>query len=338
MALTIRTTLDVLRKNLPARLPTLLLGRPGAGKTSIVLQVADELGMRPIVFHPVLSDPTDFKGLPAVVAGKAEFLPYGEFRALLESTEPTVAFLDDLAHAPRSVQAALMHLVHPDSRRIGNQRLPDTVSIVAASNRREDRAGADQMLSALWSRFPTIVTVDADLASWLDWALGRDLNPFVLAYLRRCPADLSQSPRSDFAGFPSPRSWEYVARNLDLDLPVEARFEIVQNLLGEECATKFWAYLRTAEEMPDPAEILRQPLRAAVPDDPSLKYAITIAFSRIVRPDTAAAALAYLDRCGEEYGALWVTLTTPRAPENLETAAYRDWAIAHPDLTSEIAA
>ncbi len=27
----------------------------------------------------------------------------------------------------------------------------------------------------------------------------------------------------------------------------EARLEIVQNLLGEECATKFWAFLRTAE-------------------------------------------------------------------------------------------
>lgn len=323
---------QILVTNIPARVPTLVFSRPGVGKSAAVEAAAAELGYRCRVFHPAIGDPTDFKGLPAIVDGMAEFLPYGEFRRLLEATEPTVAFFDDLAHAPRSVQAALMHLIHPDSRRIGEERLPDCVSIVAASNQRGQRAGADSMITPLWGRFPTILSVEPDLADWTRLALERGWDPLVPAYLRRVPDDLSQDPTAEFTGFPSPRAWEYVARNLSLDLPEEARLDVFTHLLGQEVALKFTAFLALAATLPDPAEIFAAPQTAPIPDDPSLLFAVAMSLARLADPETAAAAIEYLGRCGNEWVTLWVERTGRERPENLENSAYRVWAVTNDDL------
>lgn len=332
MSVSLSLARSILATNLPARIPTLLLSRPGVGKSAVIEAVAAELGCRCQVFHPAIGDPTDFKGLPAIVEGQAEFLPYGEFRRLLEASEPTVAFFDDLAHAPRSVQAALMHLIHPDSRRIGERRLPDCVSIAAASNQRGQRAGADSMITPLWGRFPTILGVEPELGEWTRLALDRGWDPLVPAYLRKVPDDLSQDPTAEFAGFPSPRAWEYVARNLALGLPEEARLEVFTHLLGQEVATKFTAFLMLSETLPDPAEIFAAPQTAPIPGEASLLFAVSMSLARLADPATAPAALDYLERCGNEWVTLWVERTSRERPENLENKVYRAWALRNDAL------
>ena len=93
------------------RLPVLIKGAPGVGKSDIVNQVSDELEMDLVLMHPVVSDPCDFKGQPWVVNGEATFLPYGDLKMLVNATRPTIAFLDDLGQAPAVVQAAAMQLI-----------------------------------------------------------------------------------------------------------------------------------------------------------------------------------------------------------------------------------
>jgi len=44
--------------------PLLIKGAPGIGKTDIVAQACLETNTELIISHPVVSDPTDFKGLP----------------------------------------------------------------------------------------------------------------------------------------------------------------------------------------------------------------------------------------------------------------------------------
>ncbi len=48
-----------------SHLPILIKGRPGVGKTDIVSQACQEAKARLIISHPVVSDPTDYKGLPS---------------------------------------------------------------------------------------------------------------------------------------------------------------------------------------------------------------------------------------------------------------------------------
>jgi MoxR-like ATPase len=54
-----------LARLIPARLPVLLVGPPGVGKSDVVSQACAAAGVRCEVFHPAVSDPTDYKGLPA---------------------------------------------------------------------------------------------------------------------------------------------------------------------------------------------------------------------------------------------------------------------------------
>ncbi|MEK6295273.1 MAG: ATP-binding protein, partial [Paraburkholderia tropica] len=97
----------------PQRLPVIVSGRPGVGKSDIVEQVANELDHDLLISHPVVEDPTDSKGLPFAAADgqSARFLPFGDLeRALQVRKRPLIWFLDDLGQAAPSVQAAKMHL------------------------------------------------------------------------------------------------------------------------------------------------------------------------------------------------------------------------------------
>ena len=101
----------LLAKTIPAREPVLITGAPGTGKSDIVEQATREAGAELIISHPVTSDPTDFKGLGALVDGEAKFLPFDQLKDLITATRPTVFFLDDLGQAPPAVQAAAMQLI-----------------------------------------------------------------------------------------------------------------------------------------------------------------------------------------------------------------------------------
>lgn len=90
------------------RFPVLVQGAPGVGKSAIVEQCCARAGAELIISHPVVSDPTDYKGLPfpGKEGKEAHFLPFGELNKLINADKLTVFFLDDLGQAPMSVQAA----------------------------------------------------------------------------------------------------------------------------------------------------------------------------------------------------------------------------------------
>ena len=94
-----------------AKLPVLIKGKPGGGKSDIVDLSTANAGAELIISHPVVSDPTDFKGMPYAANGKATFLPFNDLQRLIDARKPTVFFLDDLGQSSPSVQAACMQLI-----------------------------------------------------------------------------------------------------------------------------------------------------------------------------------------------------------------------------------
>ena len=92
----------VLTAAMKAGKPVLVKSAPGLGKTSVAEQTAEALGYDLAISHPVVSDPTDFKGLPFAVDGHAKFLPYGDLERMVNADRPLVVLLDDLGQGPRS--------------------------------------------------------------------------------------------------------------------------------------------------------------------------------------------------------------------------------------------
>jgi len=205
---TAKPTLETLIKN---RLPVLLKGSPGIGKTDLVKQVADSLGYELIVAHPVVDEPVDYKGLPFVVEGEAQFLPYGMLKKLINADNPTIFFLDDLGQALPMVQSACMNLLL--NRSINEHKVSDHVTFVAATNRREDKAGVQGILEPVKSRFAAIIEIQPHPDDWIDWAIEHGMPSEIIGFIKFRPALLNDfKPTADITNSPSPRTVAFAGR------------------------------------------------------------------------------------------------------------------------------
>lgn len=136
-------------------------GAPGIGKSSIVRQIAERRRMPLIDIRASLLDPTDLRGIPIIQDGTAVWCPPSFLPK--KSDKPGILFLDEINAAPPLVQAALYQLIL--DRRVGEYELPEGWRIIAAGNRREDKAVTFRLSSALANRFIHLnLEVDPD-----DW-------------------------------------------------------------------------------------------------------------------------------------------------------------------------
>lgn len=297
------------------------------GKSDIVEQVAKKLKHKLCIFHPVVSDPTDFKGLPALVSGRADFLPYGDLRALLEAKEPTIAFLDDLGQAPAAVQAAVMQLIL--ARSINGKAISKHVVFVAATNRREDRAGVTNILEPVKSRFVTIVQLDPDPEEWATWALDNDLPIGIVAFVRFKPDYLLEANTThDIVNFSCPRTLANAGKLLDLDLDSQ---EILAGAVGEACATELRAFLQVFDQLPSIDTIILSPHKSPIPTDIAALYAISLALVQRITKENAGRVLIYANRLTPEFSTLIVKHAIRLRPEVQRTKAFIKWGIDHQD-------
>jgi len=322
---------ELLAVLIPHRLSCLITGAPGVGKSDIVAQAAGKAKADIIVMHPVVSDPTDFKGLPGIVNGQAEFLPYGDLRQLVEAERPTVAFLDDLGQAPAVVQAAAMQLLL--ARRVNGHAVSDQVTFVAATNRREDRAGVTGILEPVKSRFATIVELEPSLDDWCDWALANDMPPELLAFVRFRPALLNDSgkPTSAIVNRHCPRTVAHAGRLMRAGL---TSHEVLAGAAGEGFATELVAFLRVWRELPNIDGILLNPATAQVPDgkQPAVLFAVAAALADRLTENNAGRVITYASRLPREFAVMCVRDGLRRCPEGANNPEFQTWAIENQDL------
>ena len=292
----------LLAKTIPAKLPVLLVGPPGVGKTDVVMQAAKAAGAEILISHPVVSDPTDPKGLPAVVNGAAVWLPYGDLRWAMETKTMLVWFLDDLGQAPPAVQAAYMQLLL--SRRCNGHQISDHVVFVAATNRRQDRAGVTSILEPVKSRFFSIINVVPNLDDWINWALENNLPIELIAFLRFRPAFLMNwEPKPDIVNGSCPRTLANVAKSLALDLPDDLAMATIAGAAGEAFAGEFLAFRQIWQSLPDIDQILADPAHAEVPreDQVGTLHALCGALAQKASDQTVTRLTTYAKRLPVEF-------------------------------------
>jgi hypothetical protein len=318
----------LLQKTIHARLPILIKGAPGIGKTDIVKQACTNTSTRLIISHPVVSDPVDYKGFPFVIDNEAHFLPFGDLNQLINAQAPTAYFMDDLGQAPATVQAAAMQLIL--ERRINGHRVSDQVTFLAATNRKTDRAGVTGILEPVKSRFAAIIELEPDVDDWVKWAIRNNLPPELIAFIRFRPNLLHDfKPSTDMDNSPCPRTVHNVARLMQADLPQELHYDAFTGAAGEGFALELIGFLKIYQTLPDPDRILTDPQGADVPPDPATLFALCGALAKKADPFTFDAIVKYGNRLPEEFCVMLVTDCITRCPDVQETVAFVDWAKAH---------
>ena len=313
--------------------PLLLKGAPGIGKTDIVTQSCLETNTDLIISHPVVSDPTDFKGLPFPVKGenKATFLPFGDLLRLIEAEKPTVFFLDDLGQASSSVQASAMQLLL--ARRINGHKVSDHVIFLAATNRRQDRAAVQGILEPVKSRFASILELEVNVDDWVDWAIEHDMPVELIAFIRFRPNLLHDfKPTGDIINTPNPRTVAYAGKMMKAGLPEDTEYEMISGAAGEGFAAEFLGFLKIYRDLPDIEKLIANPDSIEVPTEPSMLFAICGALSSKANRKNFSNIIRYTDRLPAEFQVLLVKDAIKRSKSLADTKEFSAWAIKHSDV------
>lgn len=324
---------SILSKMVSKQMPVMITGRPGIGKSQVVEQVAHATNNKLILSHPVVSDPVDYKGLPALTETGAEFIPFSDLKELIDATEPTIFFLDDLGQASPSVQAACMQLIL--ARQINGHKVSDKVTFIAATNRRIDKAGVAGILEPVKSRF-AIFELEPTLDDWVEWALTKDWIPLKLINACRYKPEWIKTwepaKKGEIYNTPCPRNIVEVAKMINMDLSSEERFPAFASRLGVAAATELNAFLDLYSNLPKIKSIIDSPETAHVPENPSSLYALIGALAEAADKDTFGRILKYSDRISPEYQILFIKDAIKRKRELNKTREFVQWALANQNL------
>jgi hypothetical protein len=164
---TIREAKEIIKKLQPLGIPILLNGGTGVGKTSMVRELSEELGLPLIDIRLATELPENVGGIPQVINDtyfvkvlNKEFAPAFESGAIL--------FFDELNRSISWVRNSAMSVFY--ERTLGGRKLhPDTI-VIGATNMGLDFKDTDIVDKALLARFAilNIITDSEELVNYLD--------------------------------------------------------------------------------------------------------------------------------------------------------------------------
>lgn len=288
-----------------ARVPAVVWGAPGTGKSSAVAAMARRAGLPCEVVIASIREPSDFAGLPIVAGDGVRFAP-PQWAVNLSEAGRGVLFLDEISTAPPAVQAALLRVVL--ERVVGDLILPEQVAIVAAANPVDQAADGWDLSAPLANRFchlqwsvdpqevatglvagfpdPEPPALEAGWEATIPQAAG-----MVGAFVTLRPSLLSAPPTDRSAAgqaWPSPRTWEMTARLLAAcgaaNASMAARRMLVAGAVGEGPGLELLTWLDELD-LPDPEALLTDPTTLDLPERGDKRYAVLSSVAAAVAAD-----------------------------------------------------
>ena len=157
------------------RIPAMLIGPPGIGKTDIAGQVAIQQNMGFVSYSLAHHTRSSLLGLPVIITDEygAKHTEYtmSELIASVEEKrkegfEKGILFLDEFNCMSETIAPTMLSLLQ--QKRIGNYSLPEGWLIILAGNPSEYNKSAKKLDTATADRI-RVIEIDADAGSFLDY-------------------------------------------------------------------------------------------------------------------------------------------------------------------------
>ena len=245
--------------------PIIMMGPPGIGKTAIVSQVAEELGVNFVSYSITHHTRQSALGLPyiseAEFGGRSWRVSRYTMSEIIAATYDAIEasgvregilFLDEINCASETLMPAMLQFLQ--YKTFGEHALPHGWAIVCAGNPPEYNRAARDFDPAMMDRMKRI-DVEPDLDVWMDYAVSHGVHPAITSYLANKPKNFYRV-RASVTGprLVTARGWEDLSRMLVAyrHEGLGAGMELVsQYLQDKEVAEDFSLYLELFERYQD---------------------------------------------------------------------------------------
>ena len=237
--------------------PVFLMGAPGIGKTAIMEQVAQELGVALVSYTMTHHTRQSALGLPYIVEKEyggekfqvSEYTMSEIIAAVYEVMEDTgiregILFLDEINCVSETLAPAMLQFLQ--YKTFGNHAIPEGWIIVAAGNPPEYNKSVREFDVVTMDRVKKI-EVEPDFSVWKEYAYVQDIHPAVISYLTTRVAYFYQMETTvDGMLFATPRGWEDLSRLIQVYEKLEITVDwevVVQYIQYPKIAKDFANYL-----------------------------------------------------------------------------------------------
>lgn len=259
-----------------------------------------------------------------------------------------ILFLDEFGQAEDEVKKPAAELIYRGI--VGTTELPMGWRVVAAGNRMSDRSGVMRELMFIINRRCQLV-VDPSPACWIDWANAQAPanrpHYLTMSFAQKQPHLVFRDtvpPGSD--PFCTPRTLCLLDRDLmalrsqediakdRLPLDPIAR-EVASGWIGGGESAQFFTHLRYANELPEIADIERDPAKAKLPTNADAQMVCGYMLAHNVTEKNAPDVIRYISRLKIEMQVLSVRAIQAQpktAKFMLNTVGFTQWLQQNKDL------
>jgi hypothetical protein len=272
-----------------------------------------------------------------------KFAPNARFK--MHEGKPVIVMLDEIGKAMKAVKNVLLTLML--EHRIGDHYLPDGSIVFGTTNLLTD--GVGDMLEAHARNRVAFVTVRKPNADeWIEWAIGNDVSPEVIAWVKQFPHALEsytdpaqrENPyifnptRAGSGAVVTPRSLEkasHIAKQR-AELGDALTISLLTGTIGESAARDMQAFFTVVDKLPSWEAVINDPKGAKMPDDAIAKCIMVFSAISRVEKDTLSKWMTYVQRMDMEWQALFAT-SVMKSPNKqafcVVNKEFKDWALAN---------
>ena len=253
--------------------PIFLYGPPGIGKTAIMEQIANEMGIGLVSYSMTHHTRQSAIGLPFITKKKfgdkeydvSEYTMSEILASVYDYIEKTgkkegILFLDEINCVSETLSPSMLRFLQYKS--FGSHTVPDGWVIVTAGNPPEYNKSVREYDIATLDRIKKI-TVEPDYGIWREYAVNNRVHPAIITYLdikNNCFYSIENTPAGK--RFVTARGWEDLSRIMCLydRKGIEIDAELIEQYLQSPEVTRdfadYYAVYKKLKETFEPQIIL----------------------------------------------------------------------------------